>query len=148
MDDEQGNVHAAVDKAGKGEQREQGGTQPASKGNMTIDIAPFSIDLYDDVYALWRQCEGVGLSEADARGNIRAYLERNPGMSFVALAGGRVVGAILAGHDGRRGYVHHLAVHPSLRRHGIARRLVERAVCVLRSAGILYHFDPIAVPPG
>lgn len=106
--------------------------------DMSSDIAivPFSIDSYDDVFALWRQCETVGLSDADSRGNIELYLSRNPGMSFVAKADGQVVGAILAGHDGRRGYLHHLAVHPACRRQGLGGALVDRAISVLRSAGI------------
>jgi ribosomal protein S18 acetylase RimI-like enzyme len=103
---------------------------------MDTEITTFSIDLYDDVLALWQQCEGVGLSDADSRDSIQAYLTRNPGMSFVATADSKVVGAILAGHDGRRGYIHHLAVHPSCRRHGLGRKLVDRAISVLRSAGI------------
>lgn len=103
---------------------------------MDTEITTFSIDLYDDVLALWQQCEGVGLSDADSRDSIQAYLTRNPGMSFVAIADSKVVGAILAGHDGRRGYIHHLAVHPSCRRHGLGRKLVDRAISVLRSAGI------------
>lgn len=103
---------------------------------MNINIATFTIDSYDDVLALWQQCDGVGLSDADSRESIQAYLDRNPGMSFVAAADGKVVGSILAGHDGRRGYIHHLAVHPSCRRHGIGRRLVESALDVLNAAGI------------
>jgi N-acetylglutamate synthase len=81
-----------------------------------IEINPFSLDAYDAVLALWRQCEGIGLSQADSRENIQRYLERNPGMSFIATFNGTVVGAVLCGHDGRRGYIHHLAVHPSCRR--------------------------------
>lgn len=103
---------------------------------MDAEISTFSINLYNDVIALWHQCEGIGLSDADSRDSIQAYLTRNPGMSFVASADGKVVGAILAGHDGRRGYIHHLAVHPSYRRLGLGRMLVDRAIAVLRSAGV------------
>ena len=60
--------------------------------------------------------------------DITQYLERNPGMSFVALSSGKVVGVTLAGHDGRRGYIHHLAVHPDFRRQGLASRLVNRCI--------------------
>jgi N-acetylglutamate synthase len=101
-----------------------------------IDVTPFDIAVYDDVFTLWQQCDGVGLSDADARENIERYLERNPGMSFAASSAGRIVGAILAGHDGRRGYIHHLAVHPMFRRQGLASRLVERSLRALRHCGI------------
>ena len=103
---------------------------------MNIDISPSEIELYDDVLALWQQCEGVGLSDADSRESIQAYLDRNPGMSLVATADGKVVGTTLAGHDGRRGYIHHLAVHPSCRRQGTGRKLVDRCLAALGDAGI------------
>ena len=67
-----------------------------------MKITPFTIDSYDDVIALWQQCDGIGLSSADSRENIHYYLERNPGMSFIATINESIVGAILAGHDGRR----------------------------------------------
>jgi putative acetyltransferase len=57
-------------------------------------------------------------------------------LSFVAVGDGGIVGAVLAGHDGRRGYIHHLAVHPDWRRHGIGRRLIDRCLGALRDAGI------------
>jgi hypothetical protein len=53
---------------------------------MKIKISQFVIESYDEVLALWKRCEGVGLSEADSRQSIQAYLDRNPGMSFIAIA--------------------------------------------------------------
>jgi len=88
------------------------------------------------VLALWQQCEGVGLSSADSRENIATYLERNPGTSFLAQVDGSLVGAVLCGHDGRRGFLWHLAVHPRFQRRGIGRRLVDRCLDALRLAGI------------
>ena len=101
---------------------------------MSID--DFRIELYNEVFALWRDCNGIGLSSADSRECIQNYLERNPGMSFVAVADGSVVGTILGGHDGRRGYIHHLAVRSVFRRKGLGRRLVDRCLGVLADAGI------------
>ena len=63
---------------------------------MDIRISIFNIDTYDDALALWQQSEGVGLSDADSREGIAAYLGRNPGMSFIAATNGRVVGTIPA----------------------------------------------------
>ena len=101
-----------------------------------ISISPFSIAMYDAVYDLWQRCEGVGLSGSDSLQNIAAYLDRNPSMSFVATAGEHLVGAILCGHDGRRGYIHHLAVEENYRCCGIGRRLVVRVLSALREEGI------------
>lgn len=91
---------------------------------------------YAPVIALWRESEGVGLSDADSPDAIARYLERNPGASWVACCGGAIVGAVLCGHDGRRGYLHHLAVASTHRRRGIGRRLVESAVAALQRQGM------------
>jgi phosphinothricin acetyltransferase len=103
---------------------------------MTITISPFMIEAYDEVLTLWQQCEGIGLSNADSREKIRSYLERNPGMSFLAQTQGRLIGAVLAGHDGRRGYIYHLAVHPEWRRQGLGRQLVDQCLQALKIADI------------
>src|SRR5271154_566695 len=98
---------------------------------MDIEIVPFTMDAYEKVFALWQQSDGVGLSDADSRGGIAAYLERNPGLSFLAKKNGNVVGAVLCGHDGRRGYLNHLAVQAEYRRSSIGRRLVEKCLQAL-----------------
>ena len=99
-------------------------------------IRPLTIDDYAAVLALWQGTEGVGLSRADERQAIASYLDRNPGLSFVALVDEQLVGAVLCGHDGRRGFVHHLAVRASHQRQGVGKALVERCVDVLRHEGI------------
>jgi len=81
---------------------------------------------YDAVYALWLQTEGIGLNDSDSREAIAAFLERNYGLSAVACSTeGTIIGAVLCGHDGRRGYLHHLAVAKTHRRQGIGRALVN-----------------------
>src|SRR5438093_7698856 len=87
--------------------------------------------------ALWQRCEGIGLSGADSKDSIGAYLRRNAGMSFVVTVDGKIAGAALGGHDGRRGFIHHLAVDPRYHRQGVGRRLVERCLAALEQAGIL-----------
>lgn len=99
-------------------------------------IEPLTIADYDEVIGLWRRCEGIGLSDADSRENIATYLARNPGMSFLARADGLLAGAVLCGHDGRRGYLHHLAVDARFRRLGLGRRLADRCLAALAAAGI------------
>ena len=104
---------------------------------MNINISEFSIESYDRVLSLWKSCEGVGLGDSDSEENILSFLKRNPGMSFVAEKNGELIGAVLAGHDGRRGYIHHLAVSKTHRKQGIGRALVERCLNRIKEAGIL-----------
>ena len=99
-------------------------------------IRSLRIEDYDAVIALWRRTEGVGLNESDTRPAIAAYLRRNPHLSLVAEKNGRIIGAVLCGHDGRRGYLHHLAVSKRHRCRGIGRQLVNTCLAKLRKAGI------------
>jgi ribosomal protein S18 acetylase RimI-like enzyme len=87
--------------------------------------------------ALWQGLPGIGLRDADNPAALERYLRRNPGLSFAAVDdAGRLVGVSLAGHDGRRGYLHHVAVSPALQRNGIGRRLVEACLAALKVEGI------------
>ena len=103
---------------------------------MTRVIAEMTAADYDAAFALWQQTEGIGLSAADSREGIDAYLARNPGLSLVAREDGRLVGTCLCGHDGRRGYLHHLAIVPTHRDRGLGRRLVQSCLERLAALGI------------
>jgi ribosomal protein S18 acetylase RimI-like enzyme len=103
---------------------------------MPYHITEMSIADYDDVLNFWRGQQGIGLNESDSRERIALYLGRNPGMSFVIRDGGQVIAAVLCGHDGRRGYLHHLAVAPAHRKRGVGRLLVDRCIERLRAEGI------------
>jgi N-acetylglutamate synthase len=103
---------------------------------MRVEVLPFQPQDYEQVMALWQATEGITLREADSRDAILAYVARNPGLSFVARDGAVVAGAVLAGTDGRRGYLQHLAVAPSHRGRGVGRALAERVVEALSAAGI------------
>ena len=103
--------------------------------NGTI-VRTFRVEDYDAVIALWRRTDGVGLNESDTRHATVAYLRRNPRLSFVAEKDGRIIGAVLCGPDGRRGYLHHLAVAKRHRCRGIGRRLVNACLAKLRKEGI------------
>ena len=102
-----------------------------------MEIRNMKIDDYDGVYALWLSCPGMGLNNLDdSQEGIFKYLVRNPNTCFVAEEQGRIVGAILTGHDGRRGYISHTAVSPAYQRQGIGRQLVETALRALKGQGI------------
>ena len=103
---------------------------------MPVQIRPMTLVDYESVRRLWESCDGVGLSDADQPQALKAYLTRNPGMSFVALDNESIVGAVLCGHDGRRGYLNHLAVSANHRARGIGRLLVGHCLEALQFAGI------------
>ena len=101
-----------------------------------IRILPMNIEDYDELITLWQATEGMGLSPADERRHIARYLKRNPGLSFVARDSEKLVGSVLCGHDGRRGYLQHLAVDRAHRGQGVGRALAEQARLALRREGI------------
>ena len=87
---------------------------------------------------LWRNTPGMGLNSLDdSAEGIARYLQRNPYTCFVAEEEGQLLGAILAGHDGRRGYLHHAAVALDCRRQGIAAALTDAALAALKEEGIV-----------
>lgn len=107
---------------------------------FTIRI--MTMDDYDAVIALMGSTPGVSVRDADSRDSTSRYLQRNPGMSFVAEVDSLLVGCVMCGHDGRRGYLQHLLVLDKYRRQGIANQLVERCLASLEGEGIFKcHID-------
>jgi N-acetylglutamate synthase len=90
-----------------------------------------------EVISFWRTMKGVGLNESDTPECLAIFLERNPGLSLIVRHSQKIVGAVLCGHDGRRGYLHHLAVAPECRNQGLGTKLVERCLGQLGELGIL-----------
>ena len=107
-----------------------------------ISIRPMTMDDYDAVIRLMKATPGVSFRDADSREATTRYLERNPGLSFVAESDGRLVGCVMCGHDGRRGYLQHLVVASERRRQGIANELVGSCLTQLERLGIVKsHVD-------
>ena len=99
---------------------------------------------YDAVLDLMQRTPGVTVRDADSRESTARYLQRNPGLSFVAEFNGALAGCVMCGHDGRRGYLQHLVVAPEHRRQGLAASLVERCLSGLEKEGIVKcHLDVI-----
>lgn len=102
-----------------------------------MKIRTMSISDYADVYNLWLSCKGMRLNSLDdSRDGIEKFLKRNPDTCFVAEVDNRIVGSILAGNDGRRGYIYHTAVSPQYQKHGIGSTLVDTAIDALKKLGI------------
>ena len=91
---------------------------------------------YDQAVALWNKIDSVEICEGDSREEISEYLKRNPRLSRVAEANGKIVGAALCGHDGRRGWIYHLAVAGEYRGERVGKQLVDDCVDGLRKIGL------------
>ena len=92
---------------------------------------------YEEIFNLWKSTDGMGLrSLDDSQQGISAFLKRNPTTNFVAVDSGEIVGTILCGHDGRRGYIYHTVVKEICRNQGIATKLIEAAISALQQEGI------------
>ncbi len=106
---------------------------------MEYCIRLVTIEDYDALYELWSSTEQSrrALNPVDdSRAGIDRYLKRNPNTCFAVVQDGKIIGVILTGHDGRRGIIHHMCVHPAYRRMGIAGHLVSLAEDALKKEGI------------
>nr|MBQ4318046.1 GNAT family N-acetyltransferase [Clostridia bacterium] len=96
-----------------------------------------TIDDYDEILKLWNETPGIGVRKGDDdRDGIERFLNRNPSTCFAAVDNDKIIGTILAGNDGRRGYIYHMVVHTDYRKCGIGADLVEYACEALRREGI------------
>lgn len=96
-----------------------------------------TLDDYENVHALWMRIKGFSIrSIDDSKEGVERFLKRNPGISVVAEEDGRIVGAILCGHDGRRGCLYHVCVDPDYRLRGIGKSMVVFAMEALRKEKI------------
>lgn len=103
---------------------------------MNVQIHEMTFADYPDAFELWKNCEGIGLSDADEPEPMRRFLEQNPGLCFIARDGEHLVGTVLCGSDERRGYLYHLAVRANHRRLGLGAELVDRVLKALEERGI------------
>lgn len=102
-----------------------------------MKIRQMKIEDYEEVYHLWKRIWGFGIrSMDDSKKGIDRFLKRNPTTSVVAEEDGKIVGAILCGHDGRRGCLYHVCVDEAFRRHGIGKAMVVKTMEALKEEQI------------
>ena len=94
-----------------------------------MEIRKMTIQDYEKVYELWMSCKNMGFNDIDdSKEGISRFLERNPNTSFVAIENEKLIGIIIGGHDGRRGYIYHLSVNENYRKNGIGSELVKNCL--------------------
>lgn len=117
-------------------------------GRFALEIMTMSMAHYDSVHAFLGETPGLTMRTADSREATERYLARNPALSFIAISEGEIVGCVMCGHDGRRGYLQHLVVKPSMRGQGIGTALVRSCLAALKGAGIdKTHIDVLVENP-
>lgn len=105
--------------------------------NEEVKIRPMTMDDFEQVHNLWMEISGFGIrSIDDSREGVERFIRRNPTTSMVAEMDGRIVGAILCGHDGRRAGLYHVCVKEAYRKHGIGQKLVEQCLEALKKEKI------------
>ena len=102
-----------------------------------IQIREMTMEDYEQVHELWMTIHGFGIrSLDDSRDYVERFIRRNPTTSIVAVCGGKVVGTILCGHDGRHGCFYHVCVAESYRKQGIGKAMAVYAMKALQQEGI------------
>lgn len=108
---------------------------PNVEAEATVEVGPMVPSDIPFVLRVLAITPGVTSRDADSQSSLEIYLSRNPGLSLIARVAGSFAGFVLSGHDGRRGYLHHLLVLPEHRRRGVGRYLVAAATEELRRIG-------------
>ena len=95
-----------------------------------MKIEKFSMELYEDIIKLWRKA-GVNVGSTDTREEIQRMLKRNPNLFLIGRVDKKIIGVVMGGFDGRRGYIHHLAVDPEYQKRGYGKALMQELIARL-----------------
>ena len=99
------------------------------KENIPFQIREMTIDDYPEIIDIWQTTPGISIDDEDSKEKMIIFLNRNPGLSFVAMnSAGKIIGTVKGAQDGRRGYISHMAIIPEYRYCGIAKALIDRTV--------------------
>ena len=100
-----------------------------------MKIEKFSMKFYDEVIQLWRNA-GIGVGSSDSKEELEKMLTRNPDLFLIGKIKDQIIAVVMGGFDGRRGYVHHLAVDPGYQKKGYGREIMMALNEIFRQKGI------------
>jgi len=105
-------------------------------GEMTFEITRYSTKFQDEVVELWKKCNLI-IPQNDPVEDIMKKVDFQPDLFFIGLMDDRVIGSIMVGYEGHRGWINYLAVLPEFQRQGYGRKLVQKAMDELVRIGCL-----------
>jgi len=100
-----------------------------------MKIEKFTIELYEEIVMLWRKA-GISVGSSDTREELERVLQRNPNLFLIGKLDNKVIGVVSGGFDGRRGYVHHLAVDPDYQKKGYGKMIMDDLIEKFRKIGV------------
>lgn len=100
-----------------------------------MKIEKFSMKLYDEVVQLWKKA-GISVGSSDLKEEIEKMLERNPNLFLIGKIKEKIIAVVMGGFDGRRGYVHHLAVDPIHQKKGYGKIMMHDLISDFRRIGV------------
>lgn len=100
-----------------------------------MKIEKFTMESYEDIVELWRK-SGISVGSTDTRDEIERMLQRNPNLFLIGKVDNKVIGVVMGGFDGRRGYVHHLAIDPDYQRRGFGTMIMDDLIKRFRKIGV------------
>jgi N-acetylglutamate synthase len=106
------------------------------KNAANYTIIEMNLIRYKELIKFWKSNKGIFVNDDDNFDRLKMFLIRNPQLNFMVIHDNQIIGTIKSSHDGRRGYLHHLAVKKEFRKMGIANELVRICLERLRKIGI------------
>jgi len=100
-----------------------------------MKIEKFSMESYDDIITLWRKA-GINVGSTDTKEEIEIMVKRNPQLFLVGILDQKLISVVMGGFDGRRGYVHHLAVDPDYQKKGYGKMMMDELLVSFRKMGV------------
>jgi len=94
---------------------------------IKMKIEKFNLKYYHKVVELWKKA-GIGVGSSDTKGEIAGVLNRNPDLFLIGKEDGKIVAVVIGAFDGRRGYVHHLAVDPDYQKKGYGKKIMDELI--------------------
>jgi len=100
-----------------------------------MQVENLSIKFYEEAIALWKRA-GIDVGSSDTLNEINIMINKNPDLCLIGKLDNKVIEVVMGGFDGRRGYIHHLAVDPDYQKRGYGRIMMNNLIEKFRQKGV------------